>query len=487
MKKALRNIALVVVATSVFASSNVFADKEESKSGFSFWKPWTYFWRDKTEDKVDTGVVVPSDEGTSNAEVSTPEASIIDTDTDKSNDTSVVGINGSESKNASRVSANASETKDDSKVDENMTASKDNNVAEDASVKKEVSSIYLYDSDKLGRVRKVIADEFIGEYKLSRDYKSKRHIRGDKILSVSALDESIQVIVSNLKINDDYTGSFKIGVNKEKKFKIERQDSNTYIQMLSDDGNKLSYRYPLKARRIGDKYVIIFDDICWEKSGVYAISRKSVNRGNFGEVVGGFGVEVPHIGCPTKGESSINAYYSEVLRREYNELKRIRNEEGMYEYASTSYDVKYNKNDIVSVFRERHINAGPGLVLRTSYISYKSFAEVFDRVKGSKLAITDILNGSKADVDKFILDCYRGTSKDRDKIRVDFIFGPDEVLYSDEGILGGVSFYVDDSDLVFVLDVYEDSRMERGKAIYKINIDENENLFTKDFLVSYKG
>ena len=141
----------------------------------------------------------------------------------------------------------------------------------------------------------------------------------------------------------------------------------------------------------------------------------------------------------------------------------------------------------MSVFRKREIDGGPGMRGRISNIAYKSFAEVFNRTNGSKLEITDVLNGSKADIDSFILDCYRGTSKDKNSIRVAFGFVEDDVNYNDKDILNGVTFYVDDNDLVFVLDVFDGSRLEIGKATYKINIDENKNLFTQEFLKNYKG
>ena len=124
---------------------------------------------------------------------------------------------------------------------------------------------------------------------------------------------------------------------------------------------------------------------------------------------------------------------------------------------------------------------------RTSNVAYKSFAEVFDRTKGSKLDITDILKGTKENVDKFVVDCYRGVSQDKNCVRVAFGFVEGSVEYSDRDIINGISFYVDDSDLVFALDVFDGSRLEIGKAIYKINIVENQDLFTQEFLTSYKG
>lgn len=455
MKRILRNVALVVVVATAFVPVSAFAAKEESKTGFSFWKPWTYFWRDKAKDTTKT------DEKTEDTKLNVLDNNALDTDEKEQEDIIVVDTNASVSEDTGEVN-----------IDES-TSDEDN--------------IYLYDSDEFGRVQKVIADEFIGEYKLSRKGNERKHIRRNKFIKISSFGGGLPVVLSSLKVNDDYTGSFSIGLDIEKKFKIERQGNNTYIQILSDEGERLSYRYKLKTKRIGDRYILIFDNICWEKSGVYAISKQYMKRGSFGELVNGYGVEVPHIGCPTKGEAKINAYFNRVLHKEYKELKYIQDEVRMYFYASTSYDVKYNKNNIMSVFRERKINGGPGMRNRTSTISYKSFAEVFDKKSGNKLDITDILKGSGPDIDRFILDCYRKVSYDKNSVRVTFGFVEDNVEYSDRDILNGVSFYVDDNDLVFVLDVFDGSRLEIGTAIYKVNILENEDLFTHDFLTSYKG
>ena len=58
MKRSLKNIILVVVAVLMIAPTSAFAAKEETKSKFSFWKPWTYFRKDndKDEDKYTPAV-----------------------------------------------------------------------------------------------------------------------------------------------------------------------------------------------------------------------------------------------------------------------------------------------------------------------------------------------------------------------------------------------------------------------------------------------
>lgn len=438
MKRVLRSIVLVIVAAVIFAPVGAFADKKESRFGFNIWKPWKYFWNHKTKDTERTKDVDAVDLDVSDSSVA---------------DENVSGDIGVVSKSRPGVG----------------------------------NSIYLYDGDEFGRVKKVIDDEFIGEYRLNREYNDSDHIREKNSMKGGPFSEDMSVCVSRLKINDDYTGSFKIGLGEEKKFKIERQGNRTYMYMLSDKGDKLGYKYLFKTERIGDRYVVIFDDIYWKKSGVYSVPRKHINRGEFGELISGFEVEVPHIGCPTKEEAKINIYFSKVLRNEYNELKYIRDKVRTYFYASTSYDVKYDKNNIFSVFREREIDGGPGMRGRTSAISYKSFAEVFDKARGCKLDLIDVLCGSKEDIDEFILDCYRGDASKADSIKVSFGFTEDELEYSDRDILNGVSFYVDDNDLVFVVDVFDGSRLEIGKAIHRINIEENDDLFTERFLESYRG
>jgi len=448
MKKALKNIVLMVTVVTVIAQVDAFAAKEKSKQQFSFWKPWNYFISNGNEfEDKDEEVEVDAKESSSESEVKIGDLN--------KNSTDIV-------------------------VPDNVDVIKTEVDAVD-----DKNSIYLYYSDEFGRIKNVLDREFIGEYKLNKEYNFRIDNGIKNKVKEILFGEGLPMTASNLKINSDFTGSFKIGLGGEKKFKIVRQGKNVYVHMLSDKGEKLGDKYKLRFKKNDDRYMVVFDGICWEKSGIYEVRM----REDFGEWPRGFTAEVPHIGCPEKGETEINKYYSNVLRYEHDELKQIYDNVTRYFYASTCYDVKYNKNNIVSVFRERKINGLEDIGNKAKIMPYKSLADVFDREKGSRLDITDILTGSKADIHKFIIDCYRKTSTKKDSIKVEFKFDKGDVKCSDNDIIDGVKFYVDDNDLVFVLDVFDGTGtcLKIGKAVCKINIKENEGLFTQEFLASYKG
>ncbi|MBP5427552.1 MAG: hypothetical protein J6Y29_06690 [Clostridiales bacterium] len=459
MKKNLRVIAVVVAAIVSIGSVNVFAEGKESlKSRITAWKPWEYFYS-------------PSVREAKKAKKAQDAAK----------------TNNVESKKGNKSGSNVAVQEDKKKTKRSRRGSSVGSSSAIKSVEEvvmEKGDICLHECNEEGAKQKTLDDIYIGEYRLKKNMNIIKYEDRNSISSIYS--EDLIKRLSTLKINDDYTGSFKIGVNGEEiKFVVERQDNNAYVQLVSKRGAKLNYRYKLSTVKLGDKYFLIFDNICWEKSGLYGISKKYTKRDvKMGSSNQGFSVEVPHIGCPTNGEAKINTHFKKVLNDEYKELEKLLKNCNYY-HAVSDYVVECDKNDILSVLRERNVLTRQGM--NGSNMQYKACAEVFNKATGEKLSLNDILKGPDGVIQKFVVACYRNDSGDSKSVRADFGSTSANLEFKDADILNKVNFYVDGENLVFVLDVFDGSHPEVGKAVHKVNIEKNKNLFTSDFLARLKG
>ena len=153
-----------------------------------------------------------------------------------------------------------------------------------------------------------------------------------------------------------------------------------------------------------------------------------------------------------------------------------------------SYEIQYNKKDIFSILAKREIWASGGMH-RLSTERLKSFGYVFSKKTGEKLEITDILKGDLEEIKNIVKNNYKKLLEGNAKIDIyargefkELDFMPDV-----EESIRELVFYVNNGNLVFVWDVFDGGSMETGILKYEINIEENEDMFTEQFLTYYYG
>lgn len=203
-------------------------------------------------------------------------------------------------------------------------------------------------------------------------------------------------------------------------------------------------------------------------------------------------VEVPMIEYNGYNEEigKINSYlYNEGLEQgKYIEDKTngIFSPEG-YD-GKYSYEVQYNKHNIFSISSKREIWAGGGMH-RLSTERLKSFGYVFNKRTGEKLEITDILKGDMQEITDNVIEHYKKMIAEGAKMDVYESGKLKEIEFDTnlEDISRELVFYVNNKNLVFVVDIFDGGSMETGTLKYEINIDENEDMFTEQFLTYYYG
>lgn len=172
----------------------------------------------------------------------------------------------------------------------------------------------------------------------------------------------------------------------------------------------------------------------------------------------------------------INEYFREKGRTEFNSYKKmctkdissIPDRKLSYEM---SYSIGYNANGILSVQRLIHCDRG-GV-----HPSYEFHCDVFDTNTAKKLYIDDILNGSIAEIQEFLIDKF---SKILDENNYSYF--KEQMTNSIKENINDVQFYIDGDDLVFIFNPYVVGPYSVGTPRVKINIKENSLMFKRKFI-----
>ena len=212
------------------------------------------------------------------------------------------------------------------------------------------------------------------------------------------------------------------------------------------------------------------------KRNYFGIEPYNVNYGRFS-------LFVPQIPYPVDGEIKINEYLKNKLTTELD-FFMDKNIDALGGLTGTfEYDIKNNQNNILSIFERRDMHVGAmGLSqFKTDHYS----CDTFYKDTGERLNIEDILKGSKEDIEKIIISAYEKYDGK--------IVSADGGCYGYERcdnnhLLSNYDFYIEDNDLVFVIDVppaYLPSKI--WIARFRINIPDNANLFQEDFLKNFNN
>jgi len=179
-------------------------------------------------------------------------------------------------------------------------------------------------------------------------------------------------------------------------------------------------------------------------------------------------------------EPEMNSVFIDKINKDYNKIlndfiadakEQINyDEETFYpkEYYFT-FDVSYNKNDLLSIVISGYLNAG-GAHPNTMRVS-----KTFDLKNNKELSLNDILvDGYEKNIyggfEKFVNAEYDGLSTDT----------RDEVLESIKKEINSVNFYLADKELVLYFDVYQVAGYAMGYPSVDLKYESNKDLFKID-------
>ena len=264
-------------------------------------------------------------------------------------------------------------------------------------------------------------------------------------------------------------------------------DGRTYVPLrVLQEALNDSFKWDGESRTVyieSDYVKNPFEELCKIKRTFEVIGK------NHEDIPIKIDVEVPRIEYDEYNEEleKINKYlYNKSLEEEkYIEEKTNGDFYDGYD-GKYSYEIQYNKKDIFSISAKREIWAGGGMH-RLAQERLKSFGYVFSKKTGDKLEITDILKGEMQEIKDNVLANYKKMIDE--KAKIDFYGTLKELDFypNIEDSVKDLVFYVNNENLVFVWDIFNGGSMETGTLKYEINISDNNDLFTEEFLTYYYG